>query len=331
MKKEKLRSAVFALLTLTILMSSRCNKGEDPTSPPGPTEPKGIASKYPGDAGIQNDPDIIFVEMFEASDVGAVTANWTDKEGVAQMALQPDTPAGSPGNKSMQFTTVGGTVDAVYLYKLLDPGVDDSLFLRYYVKYNTNGTFHHSGGGLGGYNPPSSWPIGGAGIRPTGSDKFKTSIEPYDAGTSPNTSSRMDHYTYWMSMRDNPGDNKYWGNSFINDPAVSIGLSDWACIEIMVKLNKPVTVSNGEMALWINGTKVSHLKQGSPNGSWVWDSFTPGSGPAFEGFQWRNDANLNINWFSLQHFVSQDANGQQSSIYYDHVVAAKSYIGPIQP
>ncbi len=329
MKKEKLNSAVFAMLALTLLMSSKCNKGNDPLPPPGPAVPTGIASKYPGDAGIQNDPNVIFAEMFEASNVGAVTANWTDNEGAAQMALQPDKPSGSPGNNSVRFTTVGGTVDAVYLYKRLNPGINDSLFLRYYVKYNTNGTFHHTGGGLGGYNPPSNWPIGTAGLKPTGSDRFKIYVEPLDIST-PNTNGRMDYYAYWMGMRGNPVPNTYYGNSFINSPSVSISLSNWNCIEIMAKLNNPVTASNGEMALWINGTKVSHLKQGSPNGTWVWDTFTPGSGPAFEGFQWRNDANLNINWFFLQHFVSQDANGQQNSIYYDHVVAAKSYIGPIK-
>jgi hypothetical protein len=97
----------------------------------------------------------------------------------------------------------------------------------------------------------------------------------------------------------------------------------------MIKLNNPVTAGNGEMALWINGKKVSHLKQGSPTGKWVWDKFIPGAGTAFEGFQWRNDARLNINWFWISHYVTKDANGRENSIYFDHVVGAKSYIGPI--
>jgi hypothetical protein len=131
-------------------------------------------------------------------------------------------------------------------------------------------------------------------------------------------------------MRGNPVPNTYFGNFFINDPAISINLSEWTCIELMVKLNNPVTSCNGAMALWINGKKVSDLKQGSPTGKWVWDTFTPGVGSPFEGFQWRNDANLNINYISISHYVTKDANGQQNSISYDHVVVAKSYIGPIQ-
>ena len=41
------------------------------------------------------------------------------------------------------------------------------------------------------------------------------------------------------------------------------------CVEHMVKLNNPVTASNGEHAIWLDGVKVSHLGQGFPNGSWT--------------------------------------------------------------
>ncbi len=289
----------------------------------------GIAAKYPGDTGIEKDTNVLFAEMFKEADIAAVIANWTDHENSTQMALVPDLPAGSRGRSSIRFTTIGGSISTVYLYKLLSPGINDSLFFRFYIKYNNNGTFHHTGGGIGGYNPPSDWPIGRAGLRPAGSDRFNSRIEPCDAGLKPQTTSRLDYYTYWMGMKGNAVPNTYYGNSFINDTSVSINMTDWTCIEIMIKLNNPVTSGNGEMALWINGKKVSHLKQGSPNGTWVWDTFTSGSGPAFEGFQWRNDANLNINWLSLTHYVTKDATGQHNSIYYDHVVAAKSYIGPI--
>ena len=58
------------------------------------------------------------------------------------------------------------------------------------------------------------------------------------------------------------------------------------CVEHMVKLNNPVTASNGEHAIWINGVKVSHVGQGFPNGSWSGGIFTqsPGGTP-FEGLQ----------------------------------------------
>jgi len=289
----------------------------------------GIATKYPGDAGIQNAPGVIFTDMFEAPNISAVISNWTDHKDSAQMALVNDVPPGSSGKTSIRFTTVGGRVNAVDLYKLLSPGIKDSLFLRYYIKYNSTGTFHHTGGAMGGYNPPSGWTMGSAGKKPTGSDRFSSSIEPYEVGTKPAATSRIDYYAYWMGMKGNTVPNTYYGNCFINDPAVEINLNEWACIEIMIKLNNPVTASNGEMALWINGVQVSHLKQGSPTGAWVWDKFIPGTGTPFEGFQWRNNTDLNINWLWIEHYVTEDKKGQQNSIYYDHVVAARSYIGPI--
>ena len=59
-----------------------------------------------------------------------------------------------------------------------------------------------------------------------------------------------------------------WGNFLINNPNLQIVANQWTCVEEMVKLNNPVSASNGEHALWLNGVKVSHLGQGFPNGSW---------------------------------------------------------------
>jgi hypothetical protein len=96
------------------------------------------------------------------------------------------------------------------------------------------------------------------------------------------------------------------------------------CVEQMVKLNTPVTASNGEHAIWINGVKVSHLGQGFPNGSWSGGIFTQDpAGTPFEGFQWRNTTSLNLNWLWLQVYSTSGA----GTFKYAHVVAAKSYIG----
>ena len=42
----------------------------------------------------------------------------------------------------------------------------------------------------------------------------------------------------------------------------------WMCVEHMIKLNSPVTASNGEHAIWLNGTQISYLGAGFPNGTW---------------------------------------------------------------
>ena len=95
-----------------------------------------------------------------------------------------------------------------------------------------------------------------------------------------------------------------------------------------MKLNNPVSASNGEHAIWLNGVKVSHLGQGFPAGSWSGGIFTQGAGSTpFEGFQWRNSTALNINWIWLQNYSPAEAAGFSSTLMYDHVVAATSYIG----
>jgi hypothetical protein len=69
----------------------------------------------------------------------------------------------------------------------------------------------------------------------------------------------------------------------------------------MVKLNNPVTAFNGEHAIWINGVKVSHLGQGFPERHMERRQLhASASGTPFEGFRWRSDANLNLNWIWLQ-------------------------------
>ena|SRR5688572_19018570 len=104
------------------------------------------------------------------------------------------------------------------------------------------------------------------------------------------------------------------------------------CVEHMVKLNTPVTAFNGEHAIWINGVKVSHLGLGFPNGSWNGGNFFQSpSGTPFEGFRWRSDAALNINYLWLQNYTPDEPAGVTSSLKYAHLVAAKGYIGCLAP
>jgi len=138
---------------------------------------------------------------------------------------------------------------------------------------------------------------------------------------------RFDHYNYWTGMRLS-GDGNYWGNKLLNDPDVSVQGGQWTCVEHMVKLNNPVSASNGEHAIWLNGTKVSHLAQGTPTGTWSGGNFIQGpSGSAFPGFQWRTDASLNLNWLWLQVYAPNDPAGFQGTMKFAQVVAAKDRIG----
>ena len=291
------------------------------TAPP-PPPPGGIAAAYPGDVGIENNANVVFVEKFEEAAMSDLFSKWSDVLNGSAMTFSTDVVPGSSGTKSLKIPSVGGGVNnGGHLYKLLSPGVDDTLYVRYYIKYPTTGAYVHEGIWMGGHYPPLTWPDPQAGLKPAGNDRFSAAAEQSDDRT------HFDHYDYWMNMRI-AGDGNYWGNTLLNKPTVQARAGQWTCVEQMVKLNNPVTAFNGEHAIWLDGVEVSHLGQGFPNGSWSGGNFTQStSGSPFEGLRWRGDANLNLNWIWLQNYSPNDPAGFSGGILFDHVVVAKSYIG----
>ncbi len=327
-------SSATAVAVLFVLAFGGCG-GAETTGPPGMTS--SIAERHPGDAGIEDDPDVLFVEMGEETTLAELFARWNNNSGANSVALDPTSfPSQSPGRQSIRLFTTGGTpgsgaIQTAVLYKYFPPGTASTVFARWYVKYNSTGTFHHSGPRLGGSNPPSSTQSHLlAGTRPSGSDFFALGAELSQGKSAPTARSTVDFYNYWMHQRGTsffPG--SYFGNSFINAAAVALNTDTWTCIEVQLTLNDPVSGYGGEIAMWINGVEVSRVKQGTL-GTWDEDNFHPdATGAPFEGFQWRSDPNLAWNYFQLLHFVDQDPTGFVNSVNYDHLVVARKYIGPI--
>jgi len=293
----------------------------------------GIAGLYPGDVGIEDDPRIVFVEQFEEETLDDLFANWDDIRNPQNMSLSDDVPISSGGKQSLKVRHIGQVDTGAHLYRRLLPGYD-KLYMRTYIKFASDcGPIHHFYQG-GGYNPPTRWPQGGAGEKPNGDDRFTCEITPY-GNYDP---WHWDFYVYWMDMHICP-DGKYWGNDFINDLTFSADKGKWICLEMMIKLNNPVSESNGELALWVDGKLrykdgqcISWLGEGFPKGGWVWDSFIPDPmGDPFGGFRWRFDENLNINFIWLLVYITQAQEGYISDVWYDHTVVAREYIGPISP
>jgi hypothetical protein len=192
------------------------------------------------------------------------------------MELSGDVPAGTGGSRSLSLPFIGGVTDGGHLYKVISPGVNDTMYVRYYIKYPTNGILGHSGIWMGGFNPVSYWPNPQSGKKPNGDDRFIA------AGEQNQLLGSFDHYNYWMAMHAS-ADGYFWGDFLLNNRSVQATRGQWVCVEEMVKLNNPTTAFNGEHALWINGVKVSHLGPGFPNGYWAYGIFTQDpSGSPFE-------------------------------------------------
>jgi hypothetical protein len=133
----------------------------------------------------------------------------------------------------------------------------------------------------------------------------------------------------WMNMKINP-DTIVLPNHFNPNPPSSANTNKWYCVEFMIKLNEPVSSSNGELALWIDGRKIIHLGQGFPNGYWEKENFFPSTdNSSFEGFQWRKDDNLKINYLWLLYYLTNGKSGKRDTVWFDDIVVATNYIGPI--
>lgn len=293
-----------------------------------------IAVNHPYDSTIHLDPDVIFTEMFEDTTSNLILGGKWSTVSLNKLNIlsDPSIPANSHGSKSLRLITLDDSTNRnenTLVYKLISPGISDSIFVRYYVKYDTSTAYHHSGLWVGGKNPPSSIPGNIGGVLPLGNKEFHIGTEVNLSNGKPAVNALFRFYTYWMGMHPNK-DSVYYGNDFPNSTSSdNIDLASWNCIEMMVKLNSPVTASNGELKLWINGVQITHIGYQFPNGNWSETHFTEGSGSPFGGFQWRNDEALNLNYIWLRNYNTSNGPGHIGNIYFDHLVVAKKYIGPI--
>jgi hypothetical protein len=305
----------------------------------------GLASRYPGDVGIERDAAVILVENFE-SPLADVHKRWEAVVSPEDQRESDEVAPGSSGKKSLFIDRQASSSPGLYT-RLVNKsgGVGfDKVHARYYVKFAEDcGEIHHFGTCLGGNNPASRWPMVKAGFPTEGDKGFWSGIEPFGSSWT------WDYYTYWHEMRGSPPRGQTWGNTFVRDPSLKVEKGKWICVEQMIRMND-VGQSNGEQALWIDGTLVSHLKPGEPKGVWIFDKFTPGKGgqgmrwnrekgdresftvPAegapFEGFNWRTDAKLNVNFVWLYAYTQKPA-GHSIKVWFDDVVVATEYVGPI--
>ena len=297
-----------------------------------------LANSYPNDEGIEFDDNVLYVEKFEDG-MTNILSRYNEIKNSGGMSLDADVPVGSNGQNSLKMTTVQGVTTGGHLYKRFIPGFDSTVYIRYYVKYPSisNGYFHHEGVWFGGYNPATDWPNPRAGICGLGSSRLSIAYEPVWQQENP---PGMDTYLYWGDMHSFDGGSTCYGNVMITQGSTDYGnpalptapvvaLDQWMCVEVMIKLNNPVNSYNGELAIWQNGVQVGHWGPGFPDGHWLKDKwYNNPNDPPFQGFRWRTDAMLNINWLWLE-FYHDDPNAPSGYIKFDNLVMAEKYIGPI--
>ena len=270
-------------------------------------EGTGLAAKYPGDVGIARDPNVLFAENFETGSIQQIAKRWGDisNKDDKVIALSDDVPSASAGRRSLQMTATLGENTGGHLYKRLSSGVD-AAFARFYVKFAPDADYIHHFVHLGGYNPPTRWPQGGAGTRPRGDDRITAGIEPvgvYGRYPAPGV---WNFYCYWHEMKIS-ADGRYWGNGLRPARPAPVPRDRWQCVEIMLELNSTPDQPDGQLALWLDGELTAHFAKGVRRGRWTGMGFSllEQGGEPFEGFRWRNGSQLKINFFWLLHYVTE--------------------------
>jgi len=285
----------------------------------------GIASKYVGDQGIANDPDVIFAENFEST-LANFSARFTGG-GPSGIATSTDHPSASSGVQSVRLIPSGGNGT---LYRQL-PGNYNMLYFRYYIKYLGN-VSHHAGGYMGGYYPPSGWPQGDSGLKGIRSDGSRLFISAFEQQGSPDgiqPATRLDTYNNFVGMQGSAFNGQYYGRNYLITEKVPLNVGQWQCVEMRVKMNTTATARDGELQIWINGTQVQNFIPGSPVGAYdasgMWRT---GAGSGFPGLQWRDVLTYGINWIKLQNYSDL---GTPYDVLFDDLVVATKPIGPIRP
>ncbi len=314
--------------------------GAGPDSPAADAPDRGLAVQYPGDKGIAKDPRVLFAEDFESGGIDDVKKRWSEAKGRdgQVLAFVDEALPGSAGKRSLQVTATPGENQGGHLYKRLPEGVE-KLHARYYVKFAQEADYIHHFTALGGYNPPTNWPQGGAGERPRGDDRIYVGIEPHGTYGRHAPPGAWNFYNYWHEMKIS-ADGKFWGNTISPADPLLAPRGRWQCVEVMVKLNSEPEKADGELVLWLDGQESMRIAKGTPRGSWSGMGFhlPKEGGEPFEGFRWRTHRDLKLNFFWLLHYVTPQATRQNrvaqperpNRVWFDDIVLAREYIGPIE-
>jgi hypothetical protein len=139
---------LFLLSTVALLLGSGTVRSQiGPASAiPRPLAADGIASHYPGDAGIERDPQVVFVENFEEDSLETLWKRWETVGDRSGQSFSADVPSGSAGKRSLLMEREKGS--GAQLYRRLKNKEGgwgyERLFARYYVKFDPEcGEIHH--------------------------------------------------------------------------------------------------------------------------------------------------------------------------------------------
>jgi hypothetical protein len=277
----------------------------------------GIASQYPGDSGIRTHAAVIFSDDFESySSASQLSSRWN---GGVYHYVELVT-LGAFSGTSLRFRNPKSSNEVSNnAGRLVVPELD-ILFLRYYSKFDA--TFDAVGSSHNGCSISASYNKYGQatpGIKADGYNKFLANYEcGRESGAEPSPG-KLNVYIYHPEQRDIWGDHFFptgevspwtylpgnFGPDFAPRPNIVPNLDRWYCFEFMVKANTPGS-RDGRIACWLDGKLIAD----------------------FPNLRLRDTDTLEIDRFDISCHIKSNTTREMFK-YYDNVVAATSYIGPM--
>ena len=313
-RKVSMETAMAFLISCAALALTSIAKVNAQLLPQGNS---GIASRYPQDVGIMTDPAVIFADNFESYGSSAgLTTKWTQAYPATNIRIATESGNFFGGSKALEFTVPRQSAEgSATVIKQLNPE-QDVLFLRYYSKfdegYNVLGSSHNGSSISSHYCSP--------GEPANGYNKFLVNYETARFETTLPNPGKLGVYIYHPDQRDVWGDYFFptgvvspftavpfdFGPEFVARPDVIPQLGRWYCYEIMVRANTPGQ-RDGRIALWLDGNLIAD----------------------FQNLRLRETTALKIDKFDLDLYIKSNTLGVARK-WYDNVVAATAYIGPVR-
>lgn len=311
------RAQPFAIGLMSALLLQAGAAAAQETPRPLPEGNSGIASKYPGDAGIDRHEDVVFSDDFE-SGATRFENNW----GGIVLTPQPENVHG--GKRALECVLPWPRPN-----KETGLGVNhrfkegfDTLHLRYYAKFGKDTELYHGGTHDGGaiLARAPGVPDAKPGVPANGRNEYTVLLDtwrPDDKVASPGT---LAIYCYHPEQRHQWGEHffpsgrtlpyggspAFFGPRFVPRADLVPERDRWICYELMVHANTPGK-RDGRVAIWLDGRLAAD----------------------FPNLRLRDVDTLKANLVSLGLYTMNGMIRTPCAMWYDDVVVATSYVGPV--
>ena len=284
----------------------RCSQGHDVR----PVKPlPGLAAKYPGDRGLERDPNVLFFAGFDRDDWEKAWTYVAVRDRLKTLAADAPLKFAPLQGKALRIKIAKGTNTALNtLYKFKDKtGKEpEEIYFRYYLRLGPDWNQTLQGGkmpGIAGTYGKAGW----GGRRSRG--RHGWSARGHFGRTIPKENPLgglhpIGTYCYHADMKGTYGD--VWGwhigyRGFLEN-------NRWYCIEQHLKMNTPGK-KNGVLRAWVDGRLAFEKRD----------------------IRFRHAPKLKIEqiWMNVYHGGKKPSPHDQH-LFIDNVVIARRYIGPIR-